>query len=432
MITRLKLESMRVCATILLMACIGPNFAIALAVSRERNNVSLLQVYYFYEVITAKKPLLIIIWVLLFSTIGCKHQYLDPEADRYEILSRHLKIPASPFNYEHPALPDFFNNQFVRFQDNTPASNPITNWGATLGRVLFYDTRLSINHRISCASCHKQEFGFTDTAQFSTGFMGGFTKRHSMALVNAKYYSNGRFFWDERAASLEEQVLTPIQDQVEMGMRLDTLVARLQATEFYPILFQYAFGTGTITSENIAKALAQFVRSMVSYQSKYDVGRNLSPDREANFSNFTSEENRGKDIFMKSLPINCFGCHNTDVFIADNPRNNGTHADNKDVGIFIHTNDVLDLGKFKAPSLKNVALRGRYMDDGSIQGLSGVIDHYNQAILANPNLDPHIKDTLGKPARMHLSPAEVQALKAFLETLTDYEIIRDEKFRSPF
>ena len=140
----------------------------------------------------------------------------------------------------------------------------------------------------------------------------------------------------------------------------------------------------------------------------------------------------GKDIFIKGMPINCFGCHNTDVFVTDNPRNNGSSLTNTDVGVFIHTNDPLDIGKFKAPSFKNIALRGRYMHDGKFGSLTEVLNHYNSSIQPNPNLDSHIKDTSGNPARKNLSDAELRALKAFLETLTDHQIINDEKFSSPF
>lgn len=378
-----------------------------------------------------KHPKLIAIALsVLLVVVSCSKKE-DPEAMQAAVLAKYLNVPAAPFNYAHPILPDFFNGEFVTIQDNTPADNPVTDWGATLGRVLFYDKQLSRNNSIACNSCHAQQFGFSDTAQFSRGFGGGLSRRHSMGLVNTRYYINGRFFWDERAASLEEQVLMPVQDSVEMGMRLDSLEARLKASEFYPVLFRHAFGDAAITRERIAKALAQFVRAIVSYRSKYDVGRSLTADREADFPNYTAEENRGKSIFMKALPVNCFGCHNTDVFITDNPRNNGNSLSNEDAGIFAHTGDPLDLGKFKAPSLKNVALRGRYMHDGKFAGLDAVLHHYNEAIQANANLDPHIMVN-GAPARMNLSATDLHALKAFLETLTDEALTRDPKFSSPF
>lgn len=370
--------------------------------------------------------------VILVLYLSCKKDTPIHKKTDAEILNEYLKIPNTPFNYSSPNLPSFFNNQFVTIQNNTPTNNMTTDWGATLGRVLFYDKRLSKNYTISCSSCHQQQFGFTDTLQFSKGFNGGSTHRHSMSLINAKYYSNGRFFWDERASSLEDQVLRPVQDAVEMGMRLDTLVNRIQQTEFYPILFRYAFGNSTVTSENISKALAQFVRSIVSYQSKYDEGLTATANRLVNFPNYTAEENQGKTIFMSHSPIACFSCHNTDVFNLDNPRNNGLSITNSDSGIYIHSPDPNDIGKFKAPSLKNIALRGRYMHDGSLVGLEEVLNHYNNGIKSNPNLDPHLKDLNGSPILLNLSVSELNALKAFLETLTDNKIIVDEKFSSPF
>ena len=172
-------------------------------------------------------------------------------------------------------LPNYYTDPnvggSVAAADNTPATNAITDAGATLGRVLFYDKRLSINNTTSCASCHQQARGFGDANKLSNGFAGGKTGRHSMGLTNARFYQNGRFFWDERAATLEDQVLQPIQNEVEMGMTLAQLTPKLAATDFYPTLFKAAFGTTDVTSDRISKALAQFVRSLTSFQSKYDV-----------------------------------------------------------------------------------------------------------------------------------------------------------------
>lgn len=178
--------------------------------------------------------------------------------------------------------------------DNTPANNQLTNEGALLGRVLFYDKNLSKNASISCASCHQQSKGFSDNRTLSKGFLNGDTRRHSMTLVNLKYYQRSRFFWDERAATLEDQVLIPFQDAVEMGMTLDEVVNAVKSKEIYPILFQRAFGSTEINSDKISKALAQFVRSIVSFSSKYDAGRSASANMGAPFANFTPEENNGK------------------------------------------------------------------------------------------------------------------------------------------
>lgn len=375
-----------------------------------------------------KVNIIFLIGLVLFTC----NKNQDNNSD-YLILQKYLNIPQQPYNYSSPNLPFYYSNQFITIQDNSPNANPTTDWGATLGRVLFYDKQLSFNNSISCSSCHIQEFGFTDTLRFSKGFNGGFTQNHSMALANAKFYSNGRFFWDERAASLEDQVLQPITDSIEMGMTIDLLEERLKNSEFYPILFDKAFVNSEINSENIAKALSQFVRSMVSYQSKFDVGRGAVSTIYEDFNNFTIIENDGKRIFTSHHNINCLGCHNTEAFITDNPRNNGLYSINDDIGIAIHTGNVFDEGKFKAPSLKNVAIRYRFMHDGSLSSLDEVINHYNNGIRINVNLDNHLIDAnTGEPFKMELTQYEIEALKAFLHTLTDEVFITDVKYSDPF
>ncbi len=191
-------------------------------------------------------------------------------------------LPSQPYDYVGYAveqLPAHFGNG--RFgtltgADNTPSDNPISNAGATLGRVLFYDKRLSHNNTLSCASCHHQDKGFADSSRFSSGADGDLSTRHSMGLTNARFYENGKFLRDERADSLEQQVLMPIEDPTELGMNLASLTGKLAATPFYADLFKQAFGTPQVTTERIAQSLAQFVRSLVSYQSKFD--RAFSPD----------------------------------------------------------------------------------------------------------------------------------------------------------
>ena len=374
---------------------------------------------------------LMIVLASLMLMSSCKEEpsFISDE----EILRVHLNLPSQVANYSSPQLPLFFNDQFITIQNNTPTTNPTTNWGATLGRVLFYDQQLSKNNTISCASCHQQGHGFADTAQLSIGFTGGTTHRHSMALANAVYYSSGRFFWDERAATLEEQVLQPIEDSIEMGMTMPEIIQQLNETDYYPILFNNAFGSREISDERVAQALAQFIRAMISFDSKYDQGRSLVANRNEDFPNFSDQENAGKRIFMTHPIVNCFGCHNTDVFIPDNPRNNGLSAFNADEGVFVRTQNPLDIGKFKTPSLKNVAVRGRFMHDGSLRTLEEVIEHYNSGIQGNPNLDLHLVDVSTKaPVKMGLTELEKSQLKAFLETLTDHTFTTDPKFSDPF
>ena len=329
-----------------------------------------------------------------------------------------LFLPSQPFNYSNPDLPAHFTANRVQNADNTPANNPTTDAGATLGRVLFYDKNLSANNTISCGSCHIQANGFSDPDQLSTGFAGGLTGRHSMSLANARYYRNGRFFWDERAATLEQQVLMPIQDSVEMGLTLNELVSRVSAQEYYPELFADAFGTPTVTSDRISRALAQFVRSMVSYESKYDVGL------QTNFANFTREENRGRRIFFDRNEGNCVACHGTDAIISNQARNNGLDATTTDSGA--------GGGEFKAPSLRNIALTEPYMHDGRFQTLAEVVAFYNNGVQNHPNLDPLLENNNGQPRRLNLNAQDQADLIAFLNTLTDNEFITDTKFSDPF
>src|SRR5688572_27996014 len=187
--------------------------------------------------------------------------------------ARRLRVPDVPYRYADPDFPIHFRQQAASRFDNTPPDNPVTDDGAALGRVLFYDTRLSASNTISCGSCHVQAHGFADPNRFSRGHQGGRTDRHAMNLVNLRFHPRGRFFWDERGGSLEAMVLMPVENHLEMGEDPAHLPEKLRRDEDYALLFQRAFGDPAITTDRISRALAQFLRSMVSYQSRYDVGR---------------------------------------------------------------------------------------------------------------------------------------------------------------
>lgn len=312
-----------------------------------------------------------------------------------EILAKYLALPSSEFNYSNPNLPRHFTNNNANDLDNTPNDNRITNTTATLGRVLFYDKNLSANNTIACASCHLQDKGFSDPAQLSTGFEGGLTGRQSMSLANARYYANGRFFWDERASTLEDQTLMPIQDHIEMGMTLEDLVPKLQATEYYGILFTDAFGNEEVSSDRISLALAQFVRAMVSYQSKYDQGLSRTNGGNANqLPNFSNLENLGLRIFTDPQQGACANCHATPLQTGIGAQNNGLDLRTVDEGLEAVNGDSRDDGKFKSPSLRNIGVTEPYMHDGRFATLLEVVEHYNSGVQAHPNLDPRL---LGGP-----------------------------------
>jgi cytochrome c peroxidase len=303
--------------------------------------------------------------------------------------------------------------------DNTPATNRITDAGAALGRVLFHDPRLSATDQLSCASCHLQAVGFADTARFSRGVRGGRTGRHSMPLANARYWARGTFFWDERARTLEQQVLLPIQDTVEMALPLDQLETKLRATAFYGPLFQAAFGTPAITRERVSQALAQFVRALSSFSSPFDqafVGG--APD----FTRLGVAAARGQQLFTGRA--GCARCHTSVAQVSDDVHNTGLDATVTDVGA--------GAGRFKAPSLRNVGVRTRFMHDGRFTTLEQVVAFYDVGVQPNPGLDPRLRGPGGQPQRLGLSPRDRADLVEFLHALTDSTFLRDRRFGDPF
>ena len=393
------------------------------------------------------KPVYIIIFTifsLLLSSCSTDEESLVPTKDTS--IGAKPNIPEIPFNYTDINLPTHLRNNALLGpgqnaaidNDNTPSSNLTTDYGATLGRVLFYDKNLSANGTISCASCHQQENGFSDSKIFSEGFEGGLTQRHSMSLINATWYARGMFFWDERAATLEEQVLMPFQDPIEMGMTLDAVVNAVERQDFYPELFNDAFGSTVIDADRISKALAQFIRSMVSVSSKYDEGRQQVNIPTTDFPNFTDSENNGKRLFFlpKSLGgLSCVGCHSTEAFINPDAgaTNNGLDlVSDGDLGVFGVIPNPAFLGTFKVPSLKNIAQSAPYMHDGRFATLDEVIEHYNSGVQDHPNLNNSLKDANGAPQRLNLTAQEKMDLVNFLKTLTDEALINDVKFSDPF
>jgi len=338
-----------------------------------------------------------------------------------------LKLPATPYSYADVALPSHFNTPNAQRFDNTPKDNPITNAGATLGRVLFYDTRLSANDTVACGSCHAQAHAFVDPNRYSRGFKGGMTDRHAMNLVNLRYDPRARFFWDERGGNLESMVLMPAVNHLEMGQDLQKLPAILGRDPHYPGLFTAAFGDPTITTDRVSRALAQFLRSMVSYESKYDAGRARVRSSSEDFDNFSQQENRGKALFLR----NCGLCHLPNEqdahFIMVEPVNTGLDDDttNTDGGVGDITLNPKDIGRFKSPTLRNVEVTAPYMHDGRFATLDAVIDHYSSGGKNHPNKDVRIQP-------MHFTDSEKAAIIAFLKTLTDPHFLADPKFSDPF
>ncbi|MEN9350735.1 MAG: hypothetical protein RL372_1713 [Bacteroidota bacterium] len=349
--------------------------------------------------------------------------------------------PNNLANYAAQAKPAYI------VKDNT-GNNPITNAKATLGRVLFYDKNLSIDNTISCASCHKQAFAFSDTALISVGVAGGLTDRHSMRLVNERFAVESKFFWDERAATLESQTTQPIANHDEMGFsgqtgraNIGVLLTKLQGIGYYNELFKFVYGDITVTEARLQESLAQFVRSIQSFDSKYDAGRAAVPNDGVPFPNFTTQENEGKNLFL-TPPVfdgnssriggglGCNGCHNAPEFDIDpNTRNNGVIA--------LAVGAGQDITVTRAPSLRDLVnnkgeLNTRLMHSGGIRDLATAVSHYGGFINDNRNLDPRLKPNGVNVQRLNLQQSEIAAVVAFLKTLAGTNVYTDKKWSTPF
>ena len=306
-----------------------------------------------------------------------------------------------------------------------PANNPQTVEGVSLGRKLFYDPILSGDGTLACASCHSPEFSFTDSSQFSTGITMQQGNRNSMAIINAAWNWNGKFFWDGRANSLENQALGPVVNPLEMNNTWPNAMASLQADENYPTLFKAAFGTTVIDSTLVTMALAQFERTLISANSRFDqflLGQ----------ISLSSAELSGFSIYMDENGGDCFHCHgqaNQPLWTDNDFHNNGLDATFLDNGLGNVTGNSADNGKFKTPSLRNLAYTAPYMHDGRFETLDEVIDHYSSGLVSSSTVDPLLK-YIGQGG-VQLTPSEKSDLKAFLLSLSEPEFTTNPNFQDP-
>lgn len=379
---------------------------------------------------------LLLVFVIASS---CNELELDATGEVY------LDLPTTKFDYQN-------------FADTTNAIS-------TLGRVLFYDRQLSINNTISCASCHKQSSAFADNRQFSRGFEGRFTTRNSMPIQNlgffggiftadvlssskplntsadlsfsptsSSFFPGGeRLFWDGRETVLGKLVLQPIGNHIEMGITdVDALAAKLSALPYYSPLFEDAFESTEITSDKISQALTAFVSSIRTTNTRFDQ-RNLQLANQQS-SSFNALEVEGMMLFTDKY--DCNSCHQVfspiGYIFAGTFANIGLDAVYSDNGLQNTTGNPDDAGKFKIPSLRNVAYTAPYMHDGRFATLDEVMGHYSEGMANHPNLDAKLRDDKGEARSMNISQHEKQAIIAFLHTLSDESILSDPKFSNPF
>ncbi len=327
---------------------------------------------------------------------------------------------ATPLALEIPQL----------FQDRilppvTSPTNPQSVEGVALGRKLFFDPILSADGTQACASCHNPQNAFSDERRFSVGIDGSIGTRNSMPLHNLAWNYNQKFFWDGRAITIEEQIFGPVTNPIEMKNTWPNAVASLQNQTTYPELFREAFGTTTIDSVLVSKAIAQFLRTLISANSRFDrhlMGENI----------LTPQELNGIDVFMNESKGDCFHCHGNpfNPLWTDNTfHNNGLDETFSDLGLGNVSGDPRDNGKFKAPSLRNLAFTAPYMHDGRFETLEEVINHYSEGLVFSETIDPLMK-TIAQGG-VQLTESDKADLKAFLLSLSDSGFINNPDFQNP-
>ncbi len=340
---------------------------------------------------------------------------------------------ATPETTPFESTPYVLEKPFLFPEMLIPEDNPLTVEGVALGRKLFYEKRLSGNNTLSCAGCHNQESAFSDSRKFSIGIDGIEGNRQSMSLVNIGY---ARFyFWDGRAATLEDQILEPVPNPIEMHQEWKDAVFKLEIDNKYPLEFAAAFGSSDIDSILVAKAIAQFLRTLISSNSKFDQYRQGKQQ-------LTAEEFRGLNLFLTEggdpnevqggqNGADCFHCHGIGGLQFSDYRlhNNGLDSIFADLGAGGVTGDSKDMGRFKTPTLRNLSFTAPYMHDGRFATLEEVIEHYNAGGHASSTIDPFMKYTSGG---LKLPEADKRSLIAFLKTLDDPSLLTDTSFSNPF
>ena len=349
------------------------------------------------------------IYFLLVVSVSACSEDDRPETETYEPTPLPLNIPQVFLDNIIPPV--------------IPNNNQQTAEGVSLGKKLFFDKNLSGDLTMACANCHAPQNAFTDNTPTSDGIDGVFGTRNSMPLFNLAWNYGERFAWDGKELSLERQALEPVQNPIEMHSDWEDVVDRLQTDAEYPELFRLAFNTTTITKELTAKAIAQFERTLISANSKFDrfsLGQ----------TTLTAQELNGLDVFLREDKGDCFHCHGTPTnpLWTDNIfHNNGLDTNFSDLGLGAVTGDTNDNGKFRSPSLRNLAYTAPYMHDGRFATLDEVIEFYSTGLKPSSTIDPLMKNILN--GGVQLSASDKAGLKAFLLSLSDPSFLTNPDFQ---
>lgn len=351
--------------------------------------------------------LLLLLFSILFVSCSNKDNTIEEE------------YTPIPYSLE---VPELFQQKLIA--PLIPTNNPLTEEGIALGKKLFFDKKLSKDNTQSCASCHNPRNSFTDSLRFSLGVDGLPGSRNSMPLFNLAWNFNDKFTWDGKELSLERQALEPVRNPIEMHSSWSNVTLRLQQDQEYPKMFLNAFGTERIDSALVTKAIAQFERTLISGNAKFDqylLGN----------TSLSQQELNGFTIFMSEDKGDCFHCHGSDnnpLWTDNDFHNNGLDTSFNDLGLGSVTGDPNDNGKFKSPSLRNLVYTAPYMHDGRFSTLEEVINHYSEGLQNSSTIDPLMKKV--SQGGVQLTPLEKADLKAFLITLTDDDFINNPSFQN--
>ena len=351
--------------------------------------------------------LLLLLFSILFVSCSNKDNTIEEE------------YTPIPYSIE---IPELFQQKLIA--PLIPINNPLTEEGIALGKKLFFDKKLSKDNTQSCASCHNPRNSFTDSLRFSLGVDGVPGSRNSMPLFNLAWNFNDKFAWDGKELSLERQALEPVRNPIEMHNSWPNVALKLQQDQEYPSMFLNAFGTEKIDSTLVTKAIAQFERTLISGNTKFDqylLGN----------TSLSQQELNGFTIFMSEDKGDCFHCHGSDnnpLWTDNDFHNNGLDTSFNDLGLGAVTGDPNDNGKFKSPSLRNLVYTAPYMHDGRFSTLEEVINHYSEGLQNSSTIDPLMKKV--NQGGVQLTPLERADLKAFLITLTDDDFINNPSFQN--
>lgn len=375
--------------------------------------------------------------LLAFSCKKADVTYIYYTPEEHAILAQQLKLPDIPADYS-VALPTYLS-----FTGQGGLGLQTESAKVELGRVLFYDKNLSKDGKIACANCHKQSLAFGDDAPVSKGVFERSGERNSIALsavpsFSGAYNNTGNaLFWDNRAKSVQDQSRASLANVKEMDMSMPEVVDAVNNQDYYAVLFRKAFGTNVATEETVTEAIQNFVHALSTFQSKFDLAAQKTFEASQqnftfytlDFEQFSAVENRGKSLYQN----NCASCH-TQILTAPNLQfaSNGLDENPTDLGVGGVSNAVAEMGTFKVPALRNVALTAPYMHDGRFQTLEQVVEHYSKAIKPHANLHENLKNFDGTPKRFNFSTEDKAALVAFLRTLTDEKLLADVRYSNPF